>query len=253
MAICSKLGRMSTGARPKILLLGALMLAAILAIAGARAVSAGAKAHAASRSGPSSMASHRESVTSLLGGIPENADVLGKPTAPVTLVMFGDLECPVCRTFVLGALPSVIRRWVRSGDVRLVYASLETATREPEVFATQQVAAYAAGAQRKAWYYIEFFYREQGEEDTGYVTESYLDHIARQVPGLDFARWKRARVLSRYRSQIEGDTQAANKLGLTGTPAFQIGRTGGRLKLLEIESLTDPHSINRAIEAILAG
>jgi len=188
-----------------------------------------------------------------VGGIPENGNVLGKPTAPVTLVWFGDLECPICRAFALGALPSVIQRWVRSGDLRIVYASLETATREPETFLKQQVAAYAAGAQHKAWYYIEIFYHEQGAEDTGYVTERYLDGIARQIHGLNFARWRRARKLSKYPAQIEGDAKAANKLGLTGTPSFQIGRTGGPLKALEFESLTEPQSFNGAIEAVLAG
>ena len=196
---------MAIRARPTVPLLGALMLSAILLIAAPRAVSAGAEASASARSPFGSTATQRASIISLLGGIPENANVLGRPTAPVTLVWFGDLECPVCRRFVLGGLPSVIRRWVRSGDLRIVYTSLETATREPEVFLEQQVAAYAAGAQHKAWYYVEIFYHEQGEEDTAYVTERYLDGIARQVPGLNFARWQRARKLSKYQAQIEGE------------------------------------------------
>ena len=244
---------MATRSRPTVLLLGALILSGILMIAAPRAVPAGAEAPVSARSASGSTATQRASIMSLLGGIPENANVLGRPTAPVTLVWFGDLECPVCRKFVLGALPSVIRRWVRSGDLRVVYTSLETATREPEVFLDQQVAAYAAGAQHKAWYYVEIFYHEQGEEDTGYVTERYLDGIARQVPGLNFARWQRARRLSKYPAQIESDARAADKLGLTGTPSFQIGHTGGPLKLLEVESLTDPQSFNRAIEGVLAG
>ena len=41
------------------------------------------------------------------------------------------------------------------------------------MFPTQQSAAYAAGLQAKAWYYIELFYNLQGQEDTGYVTSSY--------------------------------------------------------------------------------
>jgi protein-disulfide isomerase len=244
---------MATHARVKALVLGALMLSASLVIAAPRAVSAGTQASVSARSALDSTATEHASITSLLRGIPENGNVLGKPTAPVTLVWFGDLECPICRAFVLGALPSVIRRWVRSGDLRIVYASLETATREPETFLEQQVAAYAAGAQHKAWYYIEIFYHEQGEEDTGYVTERYLDGIARQVPGLNFARWARARKLSKYPAQIEGDAQAAYKLGLTGTPSFQIGHTGGPLKRLEVESLIAPQSFNAAIEGVLAG
>ena len=109
--------------------------------------------------------------------------MLGNPNAPVTLQYFGDLECPICKDFTLGALPPIIQKWVRTGKVKIEYRSLETATREPEVFKTQQVAALAAGKQNKMWNYLETFYHEQGEEGSGYVTESYLQGLAQQVPG----------------------------------------------------------------------
>jgi hypothetical protein len=111
------------------------------------------------------------------------------PTAPVTLQYFGDLECPVCRAFTIGALPSVIGKWVRGGQLKVEYRSLETATREPEVFRSQQVAALAAGRQNRMWNFVETFYHEQGEEDTGYVTENFIQGIAKQVPGLNLTAW----------------------------------------------------------------
>src|SRR5580700_2108888 len=104
-------------------------------------------------------------VNSLVGGIPQGGNTLGDPNAPVTLQYFGDLECPICKEFTLGALPSIIQKWVRTGKVKIEYHSMETATREPEVFKTQQIAAYAAGKQNRAWDFIELFYHEQGEED----------------------------------------------------------------------------------------
>ncbi len=88
-------------------------------------------------------------VSKLVGGIPQSGNALGSPTAPVTLKYFGDLECPICKEFTLSALPTVIHKWVRTGKLRIEYHSLETATREPEVFKDQQVAAYAAGKQNK--------------------------------------------------------------------------------------------------------
>ena len=120
-----------------------------------------------------------------LGGIPQSGNVLGKPTAPVTLAYFGDLECPICQEFTLGALPKVIEKDVRAGKLRIEYRNLETATREPEVFRNQQSAALAAGKQNLGWYYIELFYHLQGKEDSGYVTESYLQNLAKLTPGLN--------------------------------------------------------------------
>ena len=190
-------------------------------------------------------------VNTLIDGIPQSANTLGDPNAPVTLQYYGDLECPICKEFTLGALPSIIQKWVRTGKVKVEYHSMETATREPEVFKTQQIAAYAAGKQDKAWNFIETFYHEQGEEDSGYVTESYIQGIAQQVPGLDLTQWSSDRSDPALANEVESDKQAANNNGFTGTPSFLIGKTGESAKKLEYSSLTEPASFDEAIEELL--
>ncbi len=190
-------------------------------------------------------------VSQLLAGIPQSGNTLGNPNAPVTLQYFGDLECPICREFTLGALPTLIQKWVRTGKVKIEYHSLETATHEAEVFREQQIAALAAGKQDKMWPFIETFYHEQGEEDSGYVNEKYLQGIAAQVPGLNLAQWTTDRSDPTLASEVTNDAQAANNAGFTGTPSFLIGRTGGAKTKLEYASLTDPASFNEAIEAQL--
>src|SRR5271156_4462724 len=190
-------------------------------------------------------------VTTLLAGIPQHGNVLGRPTARVTLQYFGDLECPVCRAFTIGALPSVIGRWVRGGELKVEYRSLETATREPEVFSSQQVAALAAGRQNRMWNFLETFYHEQGEEDTGYVTENFIQGIAKQVPGLNLSQWTSDRDDGALVNQVASDAQAANSRNLDGTPSFLLGRSGGVLTQLEPSSFTEPAPFNDAIEKLV--
>jgi protein-disulfide isomerase len=189
-------------------------------------------------------------VEGLLGGIPQSGNSLGNPHAPVTLQYFADLECPVCREFTLGALGPLIEHDVRTGKLRIEYRSLETATREPETFRTQQVAALAAGNQQKLWQFAELFYHQQGEENSGYVTESYLQNLARQVPGLNQAKWQSDRANGQLTNALVADSQAAASAGLSGTPSFMIGRTGGRLQKLEYASLTDPASFESAVDSV---
>jgi len=194
-------------------------------------------------------------VTALVAGIPQSGNVLGSPTAPVTMQYFGDLQCPICKDFTLGALPTLIKKWVSTGKLRIEYRSLETATNEQEVFKTQQVAALAAGKQNKAWNFIETFYHEQGEEKTGYVTESYLQGIAKQVPGLNLAKWTADRNEAGLGKQIEADGEAAANAGFNGTPSFLLGRSGGTLeKVAELSGadLTEPSAyFEPAIEKLL--
>jgi protein-disulfide isomerase len=192
-------------------------------------------------------------VSTLLNGIPQNGNVIGDPKAPVTLKYYGDLECPICKDFTLGVLPALIPKYVRTGKLKIEYHALETATREPEVFKNQQVAALAAGKQQRAWNFIELFYHEQGEESSGYVTESYLQGLASQVPGLNLATWTTARSNPALANEVTADAQAANQAGFTGTPSFELGKTGGTLQKLEAGTFTEAAPYETAIEKQLKG
>jgi protein-disulfide isomerase len=192
-------------------------------------------------------------VDALLAGIPQHGSVLGDQSAPVTLQWFGDLQCPFCKEFALGALPAIINKWVRGGQLRLVYRSMQTATRQATVFQTQQVAALAAGRQQRMWNFIETFYREEGQEDSNYVTESYLQGIAGQVQGLKLAQWMTDRGDRELAAELKADRAAVEAARLTGTPAFLLGRTGGG-RVFEVGnvSLTNPAALDRAIARVLA-
>jgi protein-disulfide isomerase len=192
-----------------------------------------------------------KTVANLLKGIPQSENVLGNPKAPVTLKYFGDLECPICKEFTLGAFPSLIEKYVRTGKMKVEYLSMETATREPEVFKTQQIAAYAAGKQNLAWYFIELFYHEQGQEDSGYATESYFQGLAQQVPGLNLSAWIAARNDPALSEEITRDAQIVNQEGFTGTPSFLLGKTGGTFTKLEAPNLEEPSDFESAINKLL--
>jgi protein-disulfide isomerase len=189
-----------------------------------------------------------EETSALLADISQSANALGSVTSPVTLHYFADLECPYCRDFTLEALPSIISRWVRPGDLRIEYRALQTATREPEVFLAQQAAVLAAGKQDKAWQFIETFYREQGEEGSGYVTDRFLEGIASEVPGLDLSQWNSDRSDRQLADEIVADARAAETAGLNGTPSFLIGRSAGAMRQL---APTDATSIDAAMDALL--
>ena len=172
--------------------------------------------------------------------------MLGNPNAPVTLQYFGDLECPICKEFTLGALPTIIQKWVRTGKLKIEYRSLETATREPEVFKTQQVAALAAGKQNKMWNFIETFYHEQGEEDCGYVNESYLQGIAQQVPGLNLATGRPTAAIRPSPTRSRPTRRRPTTPGFTGTPSFLIGKTGRHAEEARIQLADRPDVVQRS-------
>ncbi len=190
-------------------------------------------------------------ISPLLAGIPQSGNTLGSPTAPVTLQYFGDLECSTAREFTLETLPLIITNWVRSGKLRIEYRSLRSVS-EPKVFDAQQIAALAAGMQNKLWYYLEDFYHEQGPEHSGYVTESYLRDLARQVPRLNLTLWSRDRNDPQLTTQVTQDEQAAYAAHLHDTPSFLIGRTGSSpTRTLDQSSALDPAAFNDTVRQLL--
>jgi protein-disulfide isomerase len=207
-------------------MLGGVVVIAVAVVAVAIAVSSGGGGTTKLTSVKSSQtckSSTDSAICSLLANIPQKGNTLGSPKAPVTVTEYGDLECPVCKDFAVSGIENqLIAKDVRSGRVKLVYKSLETATPSPATFGPQQAAAGAAGLQNKEWYYIEFFYHYQGAEDTGYVNQQYLNNLAKHVPNLNFSQWLSDSHTQALVTQVTTENSAAIAQGFQSTPTLTI-------------------------------
>jgi protein-disulfide isomerase len=187
----------------------------------------------------------------LLQGIPQRALALGNPKAPVTLVEYGDLQCPICREYAVATLPTIVRDYVRAGKVRLEFRGLAFIGADSE---TALKAAIAAGAQNRGWNMIDLLYRNQGQENSGWVTESTLKAAAAAIPGLYVGQWLDDRGSAATQTRLV--TMRAQARRLMGsqirTPTFEVGRTGQQLRYLPITSL-DASAFTPALDQRLSG
>lgn len=203
-----------------------------------------------------------KSVDSLLAGIPQSGTTLGKPSAPVTMQYFGDLECPVCQAFTLLVFPKFIQQEVRTGHVKVVYRSMCTATcdgkraanLQQQQFNSQQIAAYAAGKQDRFWQYAELFYHQQESEGTGYANDAFLTGLAREVPGLDVSKWQQDRSDPALRSELTADGAYATKAALQGTPTLIMsGKKGTEIvpgSYQGVYAFPSPSELAKAVSAV---
>ena len=215
--------------------LAVVVVAVVIAIS----VSGGGTGQPAPKPGSTASNADVTAVSNLLNGIPQSGQTLGRPSAPVTITEYADLECPVCGAFSLptsktasdgaqgtGYFDQLVNQYVRTGKAKVVYKSMETATAggpNASMWAQQQASAYAAGLQNKAWYYIELFYRQQQPENTAYVNTTFLQGIAKQIPGLDLGKWASDSQSQALQSQVTSDGQAAAAQGLQpNTPTLVI-------------------------------
>jgi protein-disulfide isomerase len=185
----------------------------------------------------------------LLADIPQQGIVLGSPSAPVTLIEFGDLQCPACAQFATETLPGVIARYVRSGRVQLQFRALDLIGAD-----SRRAAAMAAALslQHRMWQFIELAFNNQGSENSGYVTDKYLRALATAIPGADVARAVAERSSAAVSAQLSEASELARAAHVRSTPSFQLVRAGAAPRAFHPSGL-DSASFDAALAAALSG
>lgn len=135
----------------------------------------------------------------------------GPADAPVTIVEFGDYECPFCARG--NAVVERIR--ARYGDkIRVVHKQNPLAFHSHAFLAAR--ATFAANAQGKFWPYHDALYATGAKFDA-----DVLEGIAKKV-GLDLKRFRRDLQSNTYDAAIDDDLALGGMLGVTGTPAYFV-------------------------------
>lgn len=186
-------------------------------------------------------------VGAMLRGIPQQGTMLGDSSARVTLVEFADPQCPYCGDWERGALPTIVRRYVRPGKIRIDFEGL--AFVGPDSM-TALRTALAAARQDRFWNVIELLYENQGEENTGWVTDSLLRAVGAAVPGLDTARMLADRSSTAVNRALLQANATARNAGVSSTPTFGIVTGGGEMQLVHVTSL-DASALMPALDAAL--
>ncbi|WP_432074968.1 Na+/H+ antiporter NhaA [Streptomyces wuyuanensis] len=142
---------------------------------------------------------------------PERDHVRGSPDAPVTLVEYGDFECPYC-----GQAESVVRELLRdSGDVRYVWRHLPLDDVHPRARPAAEAAEAAAG-QNRFWDMHDALMEHQGA-----LRGADLVRYAEAL-GLDVERFRRDVRRRRGAARVAEDVESADLSGVSGTPSFFV-------------------------------
>ena len=185
-----------------------------------------------------------EDVGKLYSGIPQNGTTLGKSGAPVTIYLYEDFQCPYCGQFSRQMFPRLVEDYVRGGQAKLISEPL-TFLGPDSVEASK--AALAAGEQNRYWPYYSLLFENQGEENSGYVTTSFLEGLAKQTPGLDVGKWDATRKENSLESELYEAQAKARSAGVDSTPTLIFSGPGGQQTIAE---LRDYEQISQAIDQV---
>lgn len=150
--------------------------------------------------------------------VPYAAPVRGEASAPVTIVEYGDFQCPSCDAFFHSVEPRLINDYIKTGKARQVFKNFPWIGEESRRAAE---AAACAGAQGKFWEFHDLLYSSQRGENSGAFAVPNLKRFAAQL-GLDQAGFDACVDGRAYKAAVDADMSEVRSLGLTSTPTFVI-------------------------------
>jgi protein-disulfide isomerase len=158
----------------------------------------------------------------LINGIPQQDDVLGSKNATVTMIQVEDLQCPICRAYQEEGFGDIVREYVKPGKIKIRFVGI------PIIGADSEKALFytlAAGKQGQLFQYASALYANQGQENSGWVTDDLLHQIADDL-GLDWDQLQKDASSSAVKKQAEAMAAEAAQRQVPGTPTFfiQIGK-----------------------------
>jgi protein-disulfide isomerase len=141
--------------------------------------------------------------------------VIGSETAPITIILFSDFECPFCGQFARDQYPAFKERFIDTGKVRFSYKHFPLEQIHERAMPAA-IAAYCAHEQQEFWEYHDLLYADQDKLD-----DASLRRYAQEA-GLDVALFDVCVANPTTRKLVLQDKDLGIQSGVTGTPTFFI-------------------------------
>jgi protein-disulfide isomerase len=150
---------------------------------------------------------------------------IGRIDAPVTIAYWYDYQCPFCRQNEELTIPSIIKDYIDTGKVKLVFKDLQFLGPDSQTLGAVSSAVWELAPDKfYAWH--KAIFDNQGRENSGWVTKEKLLSISIPVLGASVADKVMALAVSnasKYQQEMDADKAEASSLGIISTPSLVIG------------------------------
>src|SRR3989344_884682 len=141
--------------------------------------------------------------------------------APVTIIEYGDYQCPFCEKFFSGTESLLRENYLKTGKAKMIYRNL--AFLGPESTAAAE-AAECAKDQGKFWAYHDEIYLAEGKdgrENNGNLDKDLLVTLARNA-GMDEGKFTECFDQKKYEKEVQNEATVAPRAGIGSTPSFMV-------------------------------
>lgn len=182
---------------------------------------------------PSIMSAHADlgTTSTSIGGIDiSNASpVEGSLSAPITMIEFGDYQCPHCDAWFKNSQPTIKTNYIDTDKVKFYFVDIPYLGLDSSIAAE---ASYCAADQGRYWEYHNMLYSNQGPVQSGWAGSNYLKQFASKT-GLDMPKFNSCLDSGKYANRVSYNKEIATSHGVRGTPTFFIVGTTGNVKKIE--------------------
>lgn len=173
--------------------------------------------------------------------------VRGDPDAPVTIVEFGDFQCPGCGAFARQVKPLVDRRIVDPGRASFVFYDFPLTQMHGNAFLAAR-AARCAGDQDQFWGYHDLLFQNQTQWSVDSSPAGRFESYAEEL-SLDMDAFEECLRSDRHARTVTANMRLGEALGVSGTPTIMVSEGQGMANRLRS---SDFQTIQQAVEQALA-
>ncbi len=152
----------------------------------------------------------------------------GDPNAPITIVEFGDFQCPACQQFATGAKPQIDFAYVDEGVVRFEFHDFPLVSIHAHAFIAARAARCALDqGESYFWKFHDRLYAEQSTwvASRSAPTDAFVAYAA--AIGLDVNAYVTCLDSDRHADVISANMRLGRELGISGTPTIIVSATDG--------------------------
>ena len=150
---------------------------------------------------------------------------IGQPNAPATMIIWDDFQCPFCKKFKLDTLPQIVKEYVDTGKLRIIFMDFAFQGEDSTTAAVYGSSVWKLYPEQfYAWHTAMFTAQDEGGNQ-GFGDAASIDKLNATIAGIDAAKVAADVKTNRsvYEVQMNADKAEAQKVGIGATPSFVIG------------------------------
>lgn len=151
---------------------------------------------------------------------------IGSPTAPATLALWFDYQCPFCKQFEQTITPQLVENYVKAGKLKIVFKDFQFLGEDSTTAALFARAVWDASPDLYYDWLKAVMDAQDDEGDQGFGDLASIEKVTKEkVPGIDIAKVKSLMESKKaqYTQAINASRAEGASFGINGTPSVIVG------------------------------